>query len=167
MEHPRDNHQPVRLKIMATLKALPPEDKLEFVRLKVIVEATEGNLGAHITTLEEAGYICVEKDFDSKKPRTRVALSKQGRKAFEAYVAYLRDIIDGSSVMRLRRSFLLRLQNELSALPQTQIDDIIADFDRHFIDGLAAGRNEYAIAAALGDPSELAIQFRDCPGLVR
>lgn len=87
-------HQPVRLKIMAALKVLPGSDALEFVRLKAIAGATEGNLGAHITTLEEAGYVDVEKDFVGKKPRTRVKLSKQGRRAFEDYVAYLRDIID-------------------------------------------------------------------------
>jgi DNA-binding MarR family transcriptional regulator len=89
-------HQPVRLKIMAALKVLPGNDALEFVRLKSIVGATEGNLGAHITTLEEAGYIEVEKDFVGKKPRTRVKLSKQGRRAFDDYVSYLRDIIDAA-----------------------------------------------------------------------
>jgi DNA-binding transcriptional ArsR family regulator len=84
----------VRLKIMAALKVLPGKDALEFVRLKSIVGTTEGNLGAHIATLEEAGYVDVEKDFVGKKPRTRVNLSKQGRRAFEDYVAYLRDIIE-------------------------------------------------------------------------
>src|ERR1700759_5800851 len=88
-------HQPVRLKIMAALKVLPGDDMLEFVRLKAIVGATEGNLGAHITTLEEAGYADVEKDFVGKKPRTRVRLSKKGLRAFEDYVAYLQDIITG------------------------------------------------------------------------
>jgi DNA-binding MarR family transcriptional regulator len=88
-------HQPVRLKIMAALKTLPAEEMLEFVRLKTLAGATEGNLGAHITTLEEAGYASVVKDFHGKRPRTRVALTKQGRRAFEDYVAYLRDIIDG------------------------------------------------------------------------
>jgi DNA-binding MarR family transcriptional regulator len=87
-------HQPVRLKIMAALKPLPPGEMLEFMRLKTIAGATEGNLGAHITTLENAGYVNVEKDFAAKRPRTRVALSKAGRRAFEDYVAYLRDIID-------------------------------------------------------------------------
>jgi DNA-binding MarR family transcriptional regulator len=87
-------HQPVRLKIMAALKVLPVNEALEFVRLKSIVGATEGNLGAHITTLEDAGYLDVEKDFVGKKPRTRVKLSKAGRRAFEDYIAYLRDIID-------------------------------------------------------------------------
>lgn len=86
-------HQPVRLKIMSALKSLPSETLLEFVRLKAIVQATEGNLGAHITTLENAGYIAVEKDFDGKRPRTRIKLTRQGRVAFEDYVAYLRDII--------------------------------------------------------------------------
>jgi len=89
-------HQPVRLKIMAALKALALADQIEFVRLKTLVGTTEGNLGAHITTLEEAGYVAVEKDFAANRPRTRVKLSKAGRKAFEDYVAYLRDIIDGN-----------------------------------------------------------------------
>jgi DNA-binding MarR family transcriptional regulator len=87
-------HQPVRLKIMAALKALPGSEQLEFVRLKAIVGATEGNLGAHITTLEEAGYVTVEKDFAGKRPRTRVSLTKAGRRAFEDYVTELRAIID-------------------------------------------------------------------------
>jgi DNA-binding MarR family transcriptional regulator len=87
-------HQPVRLKIMAALKPLNGEP-LEFVRLKKLVGATEGNLGAHIQTLADAGYVTVEKDFADNRPRTRVKLSKQGRKAFEDYVAYLRDILEG------------------------------------------------------------------------
>jgi DNA-binding MarR family transcriptional regulator len=90
-------HQPIRLKIMAALKALPEHELLEFVRLKAIVGATEGNLGAHITTLEETGYVRVEKDFAGKRPRTRVMLTKDGRRAFDDYVADLRAIIDGGT----------------------------------------------------------------------
>lgn len=94
MEQPDPTiHQPVRLKIMAALKPLPPGEAIEFVRLKAIVGATEGNLGAHITTLEEAGYVAVEKDFVGKRPRTRVSMSPSGRRAFDAYVAYLQEII--------------------------------------------------------------------------
>jgi DNA-binding MarR family transcriptional regulator len=87
-------HQPVRLKIMAALKALPPSEKIEFVRLKTLAEATEGNLGSHIQTLEQAGYVAVEKDFAANRPRTRISLTRQGLRAFEDYVAYLRGIID-------------------------------------------------------------------------
>jgi len=86
-------HQPVRLKVMAALKALPGAEQIEFVRLRKIVDATEGNLGAHIQTLEQAGYIVVEKDFAQNRPRTRVKLTKTGRRAFEDYVGYLRDLI--------------------------------------------------------------------------
>jgi DNA-binding transcriptional ArsR family regulator len=91
-------HQPVRLKIMAALKALPRGEQLEFVRLKAIVNATEGNLGAHIGTLESAGYVKVEKDFNGKKPRTRVSLADAGARAYADYVAYLRSILDGEGV---------------------------------------------------------------------
>jgi DNA-binding MarR family transcriptional regulator len=90
-------HQPIRLKIMAVLKPLPAKTMLEFVRLKAIVGTTEGNLGAHLGTLESAGYVEVVKDFNGKRPRTRVALTKAGRRAFETYVAYLRDILDAAA----------------------------------------------------------------------
>lgn len=90
-------HQPVRLKIMAALKALPAAEQIEFVRLRKLVDATEGNLGAHIQTLEQAGYVAVEKDFAENRPRTRVKLSKQGRRAFEDYTVFLRELIDGAS----------------------------------------------------------------------
>jgi DNA-binding MarR family transcriptional regulator len=98
MEQPDPTiHQPVRLKIMAALKPLPVGEALEFVRLKAIVGATEGNLGAHITTLEEAGYVAVAKDFVGKRPRTRVSMTPQGRRAFDAYVAYLQEIIGAAT----------------------------------------------------------------------
>lgn len=89
-------HQSTRLKIMAALNALPRSEQLEFARLKKITGATDGNLGAHITTLESADYIKVTKDFVGKKPRTRVSLTAVGRKAFRAHADYLRDILDGA-----------------------------------------------------------------------
>jgi len=91
-------HQPLRLKIMAALKGLPRGERLEFVRLRALLNATEGNLGAHLGTLENAGYIKVEKDFNGKKPRTRVSLTDTGTRAYAAYVTYLRSILDGEDV---------------------------------------------------------------------
>ena len=88
-------HQSMRLKIMSALNALPSAELLEFTRLKAIVQATDGNLGAHLVTLENAGYVSIEKDFVGRKPRTRVAMTRTGRRAFEQHVAYLRDILDG------------------------------------------------------------------------
>ncbi len=79
---------------MAALKTLPPREQLEFTRLKGIVDATDGNLGAHIATLEQSGYLEIEKDFVGKKPRTRVRLTKAGRPASVDYIAYLREIVE-------------------------------------------------------------------------
>jgi DNA-binding MarR family transcriptional regulator len=90
-------HQPIRLKIMAALNALPDGELLEFVRLKDLVGATDGNLGAHCTTLEEAGYVAIKKDFLGKKPRTRLSLTRKGRRAFEDYVAFLRGVVETHS----------------------------------------------------------------------
>lgn len=90
-------HQAVRLKIMSALNALSRNDELDFTKLKSITGATDGNLGAHINTLENAGYVKVTKEFVGKKPRTSVAMTASGRKAFEAHVAFLRDILDTTS----------------------------------------------------------------------
>lgn len=102
MEQPDASiHQPVRLKIMAALKALPRGEALEFTRLRAAVGASDGNLGAHLTHLERAGYVVITKDFFHRKPRTRAALSAPGRKAFEAYVEYLRELIEETSAVAL------------------------------------------------------------------
>ena len=88
-------HQAMRLKIMAALNALAPKQtSIEFTRLKALVGATDGNLGAHLETLEKAGYIVIEKRFEERKPQTRVRMSPAGRRAFAKHVAYLREIID-------------------------------------------------------------------------
>ena len=90
-------HQPLRLKIMAALNGLAAREPVEFTRLKALVEATDGNLGAHLSTLEQAGYIRIEKDFLGKKPRTRVTMTREGRKALLQHVAYLREVLEGVS----------------------------------------------------------------------
>lgn len=90
-------HQSVRLQIMGALNALPRDEATEFTRLRAITGATDGNLGAHLATLENAGYIAVNKEGSGRKSRTTVTLTRAGKKAFEKHVAYLRDIMDGSA----------------------------------------------------------------------
>src|SRR5438309_636086 len=89
-------HQSLRLKIMASLHAGRGGEGLEFNRLKALVGATDGNLGSHLTTLEGAGYVAIAKDFVGRKPRTRVAITPAGERAFRGHTAYLRDIIDSA-----------------------------------------------------------------------
>ena len=89
-------HQPLRLRIMAALNALPASIGLEFSRLKKLTGATDGNLGAHIETLAKAGYVAVEKAFVGKKPQTTVTATASGRAAFARHVATLQQIIAAS-----------------------------------------------------------------------
>jgi DNA-binding MarR family transcriptional regulator len=90
-------HQPTRLRIMATLNALRGGTRLEFTELRKLLDITDGNLGTHLAALEKAAYIEVEKSFVGKKPRTRLSLTRIGRRAFEEHVQYLRDIIHAAS----------------------------------------------------------------------
>ena len=89
-------HQSLRLKIMAALYAAKDLEPIEFGRLKALVEATDGNLGSHLGTLEGAGYVSIEKDFVGKKPRTRASITRAGTAAFRQHTSYLREIIDSA-----------------------------------------------------------------------
>jgi DNA-binding MarR family transcriptional regulator len=53
---------------------------------------TCGNLSAHLSKLEEAGYIDVEKSFMGKRPNTTLRLTKQGRAAFHEYVQKMKKV---------------------------------------------------------------------------
>lgn len=90
-------HQATRLKIMSVLNAMPAGDGLEFLRLKAIAHATDGNLGAHLATLEKAGYITIKKDIVGKRTRTRAMITRAGRRAYDAHLLFLRDIIAGQA----------------------------------------------------------------------
>lgn len=95
MAQPDDTiHQAMRLRIMAALHALPAGERLEFVRLRALLDASDGNLGAHLATLERAGYVEIEKRIQERKPKTSVQISAKGRTAYAAHVAFLREVIE-------------------------------------------------------------------------
>jgi DNA-binding MarR family transcriptional regulator len=85
-------HQPVRLRIMAALVALEPGNEVDFIYLRQLLDVTDGNLGAHLRKLEEAGYIAVSKTFVERKPRTYVSATPAGRLVFQEHVAALESI---------------------------------------------------------------------------
>ena len=86
-------HQTVRLRIMAALVTLAPNDEVEFTYLRDLLEVTDGNLGAHLRKLEEAGYITINKAFVERKPRTYISATANGRKVFSEHVAALESIL--------------------------------------------------------------------------
>jgi len=66
-----------------------------------------------------------------------------------------------------RSQFITDLRKGLAGLPADEIDDIVRDYDAHFSEGLAAGRSEESVAAALGHPARLARELRAEAGLRR
>ncbi len=86
-------HQPVRLKIMSSLVSLDQNEQVNFTYLRKLLKLTDGNLGAHLIKLEEAGYIKSKKTFVARKPRTFIRATGKGRDAFEGHVAALKEII--------------------------------------------------------------------------
>lgn len=93
-------HQSTRLRIMAVLNTLERREALEFTQLKAMIEATDGNLGAHLDTLARAGYVDIEKLFVGRRPQTRVSATTAGRRAFRGHIAFLRKIIDQAETQR-------------------------------------------------------------------
>ena len=89
-------HQPVRLQIMSSLVTLDPGEQLDFTYLRDLLKLTDGNLGAHLAKLEDAGYIKIEKTFVERKPHTYISITGKGRDAFEEHVAALEQIVKGS-----------------------------------------------------------------------
>ncbi len=75
-------HEPSRLMIMAQLFVVQSAD---FLFLQRQTQMTPGNLSAHISKLENAGYVEVTKEFIERKPHTALALTKKGRDAFKQY----------------------------------------------------------------------------------
>jgi uncharacterized membrane protein len=66
-----------------------------------------------------------------------------------------------------KAEFLDTLRRHLGGLPPPEIDELISDYAAHFADGVAAGRSEAEIAAALGDPMRLARELRAEAGFRR
>lgn len=86
-------HGRLRLGIMAYLSAASPA---VFGELRDKVGATDGNLSTHLRKLEEAGYVELEKRFVGRRPQTRIHLTENGRKAWLAWIARMRGLIDAA-----------------------------------------------------------------------
>lgn len=91
----RTIHEPARLMIVAVLSAVKEAD---FLYLLEATELTKGNLSAHLSRLEEAGYVEIEKMFVGKTPRTVARLTKGGARALDDYRRQLRGVVAAETV---------------------------------------------------------------------
>ena len=82
-------HEPARLLLMANLYVVESAD---FLYLMTQTGLSFGNLSSHMSKLESAGFIKVEKEFVEKKPVTRLSLTDEGRSAFDDYKARMKHL---------------------------------------------------------------------------
>lgn len=85
-------HEPARLRIMTQLYVV---DSVDYVFLMHQLGLTWGNLSSHLSKLEAAGYVDVDKGYEGKKPRTVLSLTEKGRKAFRQYRKVMKQVING------------------------------------------------------------------------
>ena len=84
-------HQRVRLGILTVLATA---DRADFAYLRESLDLTDGNLGRHLETLYEAGFVEISKAFEGRRPRTWITITRQGRTALAQHIAALRQMID-------------------------------------------------------------------------
>ncbi len=84
-------HEPARLAIMAVLYVIESAD---FTFLMNQTGLSWGNLSTHMSKLEEAGYIDVEKSFKGRRPNTNLRLTTDGRSAFREYRQKMKQMLD-------------------------------------------------------------------------
>ncbi len=84
-------HGRLRLGVMAYLVGAGTGD---FVTIKQHLKTSDGNLSIHLRKLEEAGYVTIEKSFVERKPRTEIAITSLGRKAFVKYLDSLSPLMN-------------------------------------------------------------------------
>jgi DNA-binding transcriptional ArsR family regulator len=83
-------HEPSRLAILTILSGVKEADFTFLLRMSGL---TRGNLSVHLSKLEEAGYVNINKRFINKVPNTVYNLTKEGRKAFNNYLKNMEEII--------------------------------------------------------------------------
>ena len=84
-------HEPARLMIMAHLFVVESAD---FLFLQRQTGLTWGNLSSHLSKLENAGYVAIEKEFLDKKPHTTLHLTDKGRTAFQEYRESMKQVFE-------------------------------------------------------------------------
>jgi len=69
---------------------------IAFSELQRALDVSQGNLGAHLAKLVQAGYVDEEKHFVNRRPQTRYRLTPRGHTAFASHVAALQALLTGA-----------------------------------------------------------------------
>jgi DNA-binding MarR family transcriptional regulator len=84
-------HAPARLMILTYLYVV---ESVDYVFLMRMTRLTWGNLSNHLTKLEEAGYVTIQREFRGKKPHSMIHLTDRGREAFRTYKENMQQVFD-------------------------------------------------------------------------
>ena len=82
-------HEPARLSILTALSACKSAN---FLALQRLTGLTSGNLSVHLSKLEEAGLVVLEKQFVDKRPNTQVQITEKGRQVIENHWQQLENL---------------------------------------------------------------------------
>lgn len=80
------------------MSILMVNDRFDFNSFKELLEVTDGNLASHLRNLENAEYIEVEKTFAGRKPLTNYSATEAGKKAFQAHLDFLENLINENKI---------------------------------------------------------------------
>jgi len=88
-------HEPARLKIIAQLYVVESADFLFLMRQTGL---TQGNVSGHLSKLEVANYVKIEKGYIGRRPQTIISLTKKGRDMFKIYIKTMRNLFDDLAI---------------------------------------------------------------------
>jgi DNA-binding MarR family transcriptional regulator len=77
---------------LGAMVLLSNTDAMSFTRLRELLNETDGNLGAQLRKLEDAGYLSVKKEFAGRKPISWYSLPAPGRKALKRHLDALQEV---------------------------------------------------------------------------
>jgi DNA-binding transcriptional ArsR family regulator len=84
-------HEPARMAIISLLSVV---EEADFIFIMNSTGLTQGNLSSHLSKLEEAAYVEIEKSFRGKRPHTLIRLTEQGMKELTLYLKTVRKFLD-------------------------------------------------------------------------
>ena len=84
-------HQPIRSKLISLLIS---NGELPFKGIKEFLNVTDGNLSSHLSKLESAGYVEIQKSYEGKRPQTIIRIKESGEVAFHNYIECLKKFIE-------------------------------------------------------------------------
>lgn len=83
---------------LAVCVLLSRHGEMSFASFKRLLGMTDGNLGAQLRKLEEAGYVSLRRAFEARKPVTWYALARPGRNALKAHLGALQSLVSAAEI---------------------------------------------------------------------